>query len=367
MQAVTGKESYRYDGYGRRVKVTRTSDGKTDYPIYTMGGQLLTEDDARSNRRIDYVSLNGSLVAKRTATLGKSNWSTAYEHTDALHSPNAETNATDTATRIEHYTPYGEPGDHQYVQGPGFTGHVTDAATGLTYAQQRYYDPVMGRFLSADPVLPNDNGGSFNRYWYASDNPYRFTDPDGRDEIVFTWKPGVDAVGHSAIGYQNRDSAGNPTGTYTVKSLWPAKAVDRETMTAPAKYKTDIVKAADIAKYQGGGEGKGAAGIVLIKGDAKQDAAVAAALAKGELNHTYNAGMNMNTCSTYAAAGVAATGIQVNQTGTVSSTLLGMPVSRSGVVTPLAVYNSVVGSGDPRVSVIKAIPPGETSPDLKIK
>ncbi|MBS0575140.1 MAG: hypothetical protein JSS45_01745, partial [Proteobacteria bacterium] len=86
MQSVTGKESYRYDGYGRRVKVTRTSDGKTDYPIYTMGGQLLTEDDARSNRRIDYVSLNGSLVAKRTATLGTSTWTT-YEHTDALRSP----------------------------------------------------------------------------------------------------------------------------------------------------------------------------------------------------------------------------------------------------------------------------------------
>jgi len=160
--------------------VTRASDGKTDYPIYTMGGQLLTEDDQRANTRTDYVSLNGSLVAKRVATLGTSTWTTTYEHTDALHSPNAETNAAGTATRIEHYTPYGEPGDGKYVQGPGYTGHVTDAATGLTYAQQRYYDPVVGRFLSVDPVLPNDNGGSFNRYWYANNNPYKFTDPDGR-------------------------------------------------------------------------------------------------------------------------------------------------------------------------------------------
>ncbi len=180
LQSVTGKESYRYDGYGRRVKVTRTSDGKTDYPIYTMGGQLLTEDDQRSNTRTDYVSLNGSLVAKRSAALGASTWTTTYEHTDALHSPTEETNAAGTATRIEHYTPYGEPGDHQYVQGPGYTGHVTDAATGLTYAQQRYYDPVVGRFLSVDPVQADDKGGDFNRYWYAADNPYRFVDPDGR-------------------------------------------------------------------------------------------------------------------------------------------------------------------------------------------
>jgi RHS repeat-associated protein len=46
---------------------------------------------------------------------------------------------------------------------------------------QRYYDPGIGRFLSVDPVTANDNtGGNFNRYWYANNNPFRFTDPDGR-------------------------------------------------------------------------------------------------------------------------------------------------------------------------------------------
>jgi len=64
----------------------------------------------------------------------------------------------------------------------GFTGHVNDVDTGLTYMQQRYYDPVAGRFLSIDPVVANtDNGGSFNRYDYANNNPYKFIDPDGRD------------------------------------------------------------------------------------------------------------------------------------------------------------------------------------------
>jgi RHS repeat-associated protein len=64
--------------------------------------------------------------------------------------------------------------------GPGYTGHREDANTGLVYVQQRYYDPESGRFLSADPVQANGNGGNFNRYWYANDNPYRYTDPDGR-------------------------------------------------------------------------------------------------------------------------------------------------------------------------------------------
>lgn len=51
----------------------------------------------------------------------------------------------------------------------------------MTTMQQRYYDPAIGRFLSGDPIAPNPHSGSmFNRYNYASNNPMRFTDPDGR-------------------------------------------------------------------------------------------------------------------------------------------------------------------------------------------
>jgi RHS repeat-associated protein len=35
---------------------------------------------------------------------------------------------------------------------PGYTGHLEDDELGLTYMQQRYYDPVIGRFYSNDPV-----------------------------------------------------------------------------------------------------------------------------------------------------------------------------------------------------------------------
>lgn len=47
--------------------------------------------------------------------------------------------------------------------------------------QQRYHDPVVERFLSADPVRPYSSAGAnFNRYRYADNNPYRYADPDGR-------------------------------------------------------------------------------------------------------------------------------------------------------------------------------------------
>ena len=52
--------------------------------------------------------------------------------------------------------------------------------------QARYYDPVIGRFYSNDPVgsiahLSGEQGiQGFNRYVYANNNPYKYTDPDGQ-------------------------------------------------------------------------------------------------------------------------------------------------------------------------------------------
>ena len=66
----------------------------------------------------------------------------------------------------------------------GYTGHVGDN-TGLVYMQARYYDPVIGRFYSNDP-LGYRGVHSFNRYAYASNNPYKYTDPDGR-EVKLQW------------------------------------------------------------------------------------------------------------------------------------------------------------------------------------
>jgi RHS repeat-associated protein len=65
---------------------------------------------------------------------------------------------------------------------------VLDVATGMNYMQQRYYDPGVGRFLSRDPVTANTKtGANFNAYWYANNNPYKFTDPDGRRACGKDW------------------------------------------------------------------------------------------------------------------------------------------------------------------------------------
>lgn len=109
-----------------------------------------------------------------------------YVYTDPQGTPLAEADASGNITARFEYTPYGVsvPSMGAAPNGVGYTGHVNDPETGLVYMQARYYDPVVGRFLSVDPVTAYDKPmGAFNRYWYANNNPYRFIDPDGRQTL----------------------------------------------------------------------------------------------------------------------------------------------------------------------------------------
>ncbi|TAK31720.1 MAG: RHS repeat-associated core domain-containing protein [Chloroflexota bacterium] len=64
-----------------------------------------------------------------------------------------------------------------------FTSQVLDASIGLYWYNSRAYDPVLGRFLVPDTIVPNAmNPQSLNRYSYGRNNPLRYTDPSGHDE-----------------------------------------------------------------------------------------------------------------------------------------------------------------------------------------
>lgn len=113
-----------------------------------------------------------------------------YVHTDALGSVVAESDSAGQVVSRREYEPYGQQLVPAVQDGPGYTGHVQDAATGLTYMQQRYYDPVLGVFLSIDPVTAYSSPTTqFHRYRYANNNPYKFTDPDGEASYVFWYSP----------------------------------------------------------------------------------------------------------------------------------------------------------------------------------
>jgi RHS repeat-associated protein len=58
----------------------------------------------------------------------------------------------------------------------GYTGQYADA-TGLDYYNARYYDPIVGLFVSADTVQGNEQG--MDPYAYAMGNPETMNDPTG--------------------------------------------------------------------------------------------------------------------------------------------------------------------------------------------
>jgi RHS repeat-associated protein len=164
---------------GRRVASTRTSDGLKRYQLYSFTGALMHSEDQRSNEVVDYINLEGQLVAERSKPINSSTITTRYQHADLRGSPTLVTNAAGTQVERSIEQPFGAPYDGIYRDGPGFTGHATDAASGLSYMQQRYYDPIAMRFLSVDPAQ-----SEFSRYSYGANNPYKFVDPDGRAAVV---------------------------------------------------------------------------------------------------------------------------------------------------------------------------------------
>lgn len=103
------------------------------------------------------------------------------------------------------YRPYGDSIEVA-KDDVGYTGHKFDTDLGLSYMQARYYDPVIGRFYSNDPVgtvehLSTSNGiHGFNRYTYANNNPYRYTDPTGGSSLDMSVNrpPGVTIKQHRA-------------------------------------------------------------------------------------------------------------------------------------------------------------------------
>lgn len=65
-----------------------------------------------------------------------------------------------------------------------FTGQRLDS-NGLYYYGTRYYDPMIGRFISADIVVQSfANPQTLNRYSYVVNNPLKYIDPSGLDAVL---------------------------------------------------------------------------------------------------------------------------------------------------------------------------------------
>ncbi|MFL6196042.1 MAG: RHS repeat domain-containing protein, partial [Thermoanaerobaculia bacterium] len=189
-----------YDAFGRRVRsrqvfINGTTIGGSD-TVY-LGDELACQGD----RCTTYVIAAGRRIAARTA-----DGELFFFHDDLGASSVLVTDAAGNVARESRYGPFGEPAQ----QGRGafrddrkrFAGYEYDDASGLYFMATRFYDPVLGAFISPDSTVPSIlDPQSLNRFAYSRQNPYSFVDRDGEGiwfAVIAGAIIGALAAGHSS-------------------------------------------------------------------------------------------------------------------------------------------------------------------------
>ena len=168
---ISGGTSFVYDGDGNRVE--ETTGGQTTVYINQYYQKNITTGVATT-----YYYLGSQLVAQNTGSTLR------YVSQDNLGSTATMSTSTGTLDSSISYYPFGgvESGSVNTVK--DFTGQILDSM-GLYYYNARYYDPTIGRFISGDSLVSKPfNPQDLNRYSYCLNNPMKYTDPTGHDEII---------------------------------------------------------------------------------------------------------------------------------------------------------------------------------------
>ncbi|CAB4924327.1 unannotated protein [freshwater metagenome] len=164
-------ETYLY-GTGNQ-RLIRTAG--TTRTLYLPGIEVTATSTTRAVTR--FVSIGGAQIAT-IAPNGSVAWNCASaQQSTVCQAPAATTvGVVPAAPARKRYLPYGDDRnavaftgtDHRFLGQP-------DDTTGLTYLNNRYYDPTVGVFVSVDPLV----GRTGTPYLYGAGNPSTFSDPNG--------------------------------------------------------------------------------------------------------------------------------------------------------------------------------------------
>jgi len=108
-----------------------------------------------------FIALQGMGIAQRERVASPVSDTTIYLHGDHLGSVSAVTSSSGAILSRQAFTPWDElrAGGGDVTQTTrDYTGQLRDS-TGLLYYGARYYDPALGRFASADSIVPGMASG----------------------------------------------------------------------------------------------------------------------------------------------------------------------------------------------------------------
>jgi len=175
---------YSYDHSGKRIAKTA---GGTTIDYYFDGDDLVTE--AQGANILAYYTQGPGLISQRR------NNASYFYHYDGLGSTKA---LTDANQNIQNTTKYDAWGNILQVNGTitnpylyvGELGYYGDGDAGMYLLTQRWYNPVIGRFVVRDPISKtakakwiNRTSGTLASYIYGANNPTYSVDPTALTSI----------------------------------------------------------------------------------------------------------------------------------------------------------------------------------------
>jgi RHS repeat-associated protein len=192
-----------YDGDGNRVLREQPGGSVTAYlgavEVTLSGTERLTTS---------YYFASGQRIAMREGV------TLTYLHGDHLGSASLATDDAGAQVRALRYTPFGET---RYGAAPTdfrFTDQREEDFGWYDYGA-RLYSPGLGRFVSADMVVPDfATPQSLNRYAYVFNNPLRYIDPTGYD-LMFPQESGHEKSTETCIIPLRRNNMPKTRRSYT--------------------------------------------------------------------------------------------------------------------------------------------------------
>ena len=171
------KIRYYYDHAGNRVK--KTVDNVTTE--YCMAGDLLVTEKGEGHRIWYYYDSAANPVSMRVS--GKDYFYVRNLQNDVIAL------IDDTGETVVEYK-YNSWGKILSITGSKagtigktnpfrYRGYYYDEETGMYYLKNRYYDPEIRRFISADSYISGFNSTMCNVFCYCGNNPVSNTDPEG--------------------------------------------------------------------------------------------------------------------------------------------------------------------------------------------